>query len=56
LKNGRIHQFNVLFKNYCTGMGIDDVDWIHKAQDRDQWRTLVMMVINLEVQQKAGVS
>jgi hypothetical protein len=25
------------------------VDWIHLAQDRDQWRALVKMVINREV-------
>jgi hypothetical protein len=28
-----------------TGFG--DVDWIHMAQDRDRWRTLVNTVINL---------
>jgi hypothetical protein len=26
------------------------VDWIHLAQDRDQWRVLVKMVMNLRVQ------
>jgi hypothetical protein len=25
------------------------VDWIHPAQDRDQWRVLVNMVMNLRV-------
>jgi hypothetical protein len=27
-------------------IGYDDVDWIHLAQDRDQWQTLVNMSIN----------
>jgi hypothetical protein len=26
-----------------------DVDWIDKAQDRDQWRALVNTVLNLRV-------
>jgi hypothetical protein len=30
-----------------------DVNWIHLAQDREQWRTLVTMVVNLQVTQKA---
>jgi hypothetical protein len=27
----------------------DGVNWIHLAQDRDQWRALVNMVMNLRV-------
>jgi len=30
------------------------VDWIHLAQDRDQWWTVVNMVMNHRVPQKAG--
>jgi hypothetical protein len=30
-------------------IGWDDVDWIHLAQDRDQWRALVSRVMNLRV-------
>jgi hypothetical protein len=30
-------------------MGWDGVDWIDMAQDRDQWRALVNMVLNLPV-------
>jgi hypothetical protein len=26
-----------------------DVDWIDRAQDRDQWRALVNMEMNLQV-------
>jgi hypothetical protein len=28
---------------------VDGLDWIDLAQDRDQWRTLVSMVMNLRV-------
>jgi hypothetical protein len=30
-------------------VGWDGMDWINLAQDRDQWRALVKMVMNLEV-------
>jgi hypothetical protein len=30
-------------------MGLDGVDWIDLAQDRDQWRALVYTVMNLQV-------
>jgi hypothetical protein len=31
-------------------VGLDGVDWIDIAQDRDQWRALVNAVLNLRVQ------
>jgi hypothetical protein len=31
------------------GIGWDGMDWIDLAQDRDQWRILVNMVMNLQV-------
>jgi hypothetical protein len=30
-------------------IGWSGMDWIHLAQDKDQWRALVNMVINLQV-------
>jgi hypothetical protein len=30
-------------------IGWDGVDWIDMSQDRDQWRALVNMVLNLGV-------
>jgi hypothetical protein len=30
-------------------IGGDAMDWIHLAQDKDQWRALVIMVMNLRV-------
>jgi hypothetical protein len=30
-------------------IGWDGVDWIHMAQDRDQWRALVNTVLKLRV-------
>jgi hypothetical protein len=30
-------------------IGWDGVDWIHLAQDRDEWRALVNTVMNLRV-------
>jgi hypothetical protein len=30
-------------------IGLDDMDWIDLAHDRDQWRALVSTVMNLRV-------
>jgi hypothetical protein len=34
---------------YLREIGWDDIDWIDLTQDRDQWRTLVNTVMNLQV-------
>jgi hypothetical protein len=31
------------------GIRSEDVDWIHLAQDRDQWRVVVNTVMNVRV-------
>jgi hypothetical protein len=36
-------------KMYLLEIGFGDVDWIDLAQDRDRWRALVNMVMNLWV-------
>jgi hypothetical protein len=37
-----------------NGIGFDDVDWIHMAQDRVGWQVLVNMEMNIWVQLKVG--
>jgi hypothetical protein len=36
-----------LDKRPLKGIGWDRTDWIHLAQDRDQWKALVNTVMNL---------
>jgi hypothetical protein len=36
--------------------GWEGVDWMHLAQDRDQWLALVNMVLNLQVSLRCGIS
>ena len=36
-------------------VGCGDMDWIDVAQDRDRWRALVNVVMNLRVPQNAGI-
>jgi hypothetical protein len=38
-------------KMELTEIGLGCMDWIHLAQDRDQWWPLVSMVMNLLVPQ-----
>jgi hypothetical protein len=34
----------------------DRMDWIHVAQDRDQWRAVVNTVMNLKLHKRQGIS
>jgi hypothetical protein len=34
---------------YLRETGWDDMDWIDLVQNRDQWRALVNMIMNLRV-------
>jgi hypothetical protein len=34
-------------------VGLENVDWIQLAQDRDRWKPLVNMVMNIPVPYKA---
>jgi hypothetical protein len=36
-------------KMYLREIGWGSMDWIHLAQDKDQWRALVNTVMNLRV-------
>jgi hypothetical protein len=36
-------------------IGWEDVDWIHLAQDRDQWWALVKTVMNVQVHKRWGI-
>jgi hypothetical protein len=38
----------------ARGVGWKDVDWMHLAQDWDQWRALVNTAINLGSSIKGG--
>jgi hypothetical protein len=41
------HKDNI--KMDLTKIRLDDVDWIHQAQDRDWWCALVNTVVNLHM-------
>jgi hypothetical protein len=41
-------------KMYLKEIGLEGVDWIYMAQDRNQWQVLVNTVMNLLVPRKVG--
>jgi hypothetical protein len=43
------HKWEDNIKMDLREIGFGDVDWIHLAQDRNRWRALVNMVMNLQV-------
>jgi hypothetical protein len=46
-KPGRSWEDNI--KLYLREKGWEDVDWIHLAQDRDQWWAFMKTVMNFRV-------
>jgi hypothetical protein len=44
----------VTLNNDLGEMGWGDVDWIGLTQDRDKWRALVNVVMNVRVPYNAG--
>jgi hypothetical protein len=40
----------------CREVWWEVVDWIHLAQDRDQWQALVNMALNLWIPLRQGIS
>jgi hypothetical protein len=46
----------IIIKNYLNEIGLEAVDWIYLAQDRDKWRALVKAVMNLRIPQNARSS
>jgi hypothetical protein len=43
------HRWVVNIKIHLREIGCDGMDWINLSHDRDQWRALVNIVMNLEV-------
>jgi hypothetical protein len=43
------HRWEDNIKMDLREIGFGNVDWIHLAQDRNTWRTLVNTVVNLRV-------
>jgi hypothetical protein len=39
----------MIILEWILGNRVEDLDWIHLAHDRDQWRALVNTVMNLQV-------
>jgi hypothetical protein len=43
------HRWEVDNRMYLREIGWDGLDWVHLAQDKDQWRALLNTVMNLRV-------
>jgi hypothetical protein len=49
---------NLKGRDYAEDLDTDGriFEWIHLAQDREQWQTHVNMVMNFQVLQRQGIS
>lgn len=57
---GRLGRTRRIWENHTNGrsrngMGRDGLDWIELAQYRDNWRTLVFVLMNFRVQKTRGI-
>jgi hypothetical protein len=50
------HRWEDNFRMAVREIGLEVVDWMHLAQDRDQRRALVNMVINFWFHKRRGMS
>jgi hypothetical protein len=48
------HRWEDNIKMDLREVGWGSMDWIHQAQNRDEWRALMNMVMNLPVPQNVG--
>jgi hypothetical protein len=48
------HTWEDNIRMYLREIKQECVDWMHLAQDRDQWQALVSMVMNFQVPLKMG--
>jgi hypothetical protein len=39
---------------YLAEIGLEGVDWMHLIEDRDWWKALLNMVMDLQVPYKVG--
>jgi hypothetical protein len=46
-RHGRRQEYNIKMDLKETGW--EDVDWMHLAQNRDQWRALMNALMNLRI-------
>jgi len=47
LEQNKQRKMDILLDWMLREIGREDVDWIHVAQDRDQWRAVVYTVMKL---------
>jgi hypothetical protein len=56
LEQNKQRKMDILLDWMLREIGREDVDWIHVAQDRDQWRAVVYTVMKLRALWRLGFS